>query len=386
MKTPLLKSASGCFEGVIHRIIRPSGLLKPPRANPRDHTRIDRHNPTGMFCRRVILAKLLVVLVTLGLVSGCSEPQIQFKDHIVHEKSPQWVPTDYLIGEGDQLEVLYHIDPNYSVAEYLIGTQDTLRIEFYYYPAMSHTVRVRPDGYITLPLVGDVFAGDKKPSVLADEISVLFRKHLNRPQVGVEVLDFDAKLQAIKQAITTQDRGQSRLVVVRPDGKISLPYVDELPAAGQTASQLGQTIETKYKNYLNQLSITVAVLQAVSNRIYLMGQVENPGYYQLPGPITLSQSIATAGGFTAGANTQQILVISRDNEGRPTGRIFDMDEIIGRGDIGADPFIKQYDVIFVPRTKLAQAAVVGDALWRFIPLRFTGAASAAYYLGGTAAE
>ncbi len=104
-----------------------------------------------------------------------------------------------------------------------------------------------------------------------------------------------------------------------------------------------------------------------------MGQVKDSNYYELLGPTTLTQLIATAGGFTKHANTHQVVHIMRSKSGQPEATVIDMDDIIGKGDITVDPYLNQYDVVFVPRTKLSQAALAGDAIWRIIPVGFTGA-------------
>jgi polysaccharide export outer membrane protein len=201
--------------------------------------------------------------------------------------------------------------------------------------------------------------------------------------VTVEVIGFNAKVEELKKAITTDARGQSRLVVVMPDGKISLPYLQDIPAAGLTAFELSQKLERQYKKFVNSISITAAVLRARSNQAYIMGQVNRPNFYELRSPITLTQLIARAGGFTGEANTHQVVVISRNRNRQPESKIVDMDDIIGKGDMKADQMINQYDVVYVPRTKLAQAALVGASLWRLIPLRFSAGASAVYSLGGS---
>ena len=161
-----------------------------------------------------------------------------------------------------------------------------------------------------------------------------------------------------------------------------MPYVDDTQVSGFTAAEASQKLISKYRKYLKNLSVTVAVLAARSNRCYIMGEVNAVNYYELIGPTTVSQAVAMANGFTNEANTKNVVVISRDDNGKPAARILNMDDIIGRGDIGADFFVRQYDVIFVPRTKIAQGALVASRLWSFIPNQF----SATYSLGGTAVD
>ncbi|MCI5139163.1 MAG: hypothetical protein D3922_12285, partial [Candidatus Electrothrix sp. AR1] len=101
-------------------------------------------------------------------------------------------------------------------------------------------------------------------------------------------------------------------------------------------------------------------------------------FYQLSGPLTLSQLIARAGGFSDQANTHQIVLVRRGKGGKPDARLIDMNNIIGRGDMKSDPIVRQYDVVFVPKTKISQTALVMDSIMNMIPMNF----SASYSLGG----
>lgn len=287
------------------------------------------------------------------------------------------IANDYLIGPGDEIEVIYYIEPAYSVDEYIIDTEDTIRIDFYYYPVMSKTVSVRPDGYVTLQRVGDVMAAGKKPRELSEIISNLFKPYLLRPFVTVELIEFNVKVEKLKKTITTTTRGQSKLALVRPDGKIALPYTKDVTVAGLTGLEISRKLEDSYRQYVKNIGIAVSVLKARSNRSYIMGEVKRSNYYELRGPITLTQFIATAGGFTEEANTHQIVLIRRGKDGTPVSAVYDMDDIIGKGNIDADPVIRQYDVIFVPKTTLASVGIASEALWNMIPWRF----SSAYSLG-----
>ena len=82
----------------------------------------------------------------------------------------------------------------------------------------------------------------------------------------------------------------------------------------------------------------------------------------------------------AEANTHQIVVVSRDDQARPVGRILDLDNVVGQGNANADIYLRQYDVVFVPRTTLGKGAIAGDQLWRMIPLSFS--INGTYSLGG----
>lgn len=323
----------------------------------------------------------IFIFYLLLFFSGCSAPVIDVRQ-LSQPPKELTIPTDYLIGIGDALEIMYYIDPGNSQMEYLIDTEDALRIEFYYYPILNKTVKVRPDGFITLQRVGDVRAVGMTPKELALKLKKTFEPFFTRPDVTVEVTDFNVKVKNLKEAVQTTTRGESKEAVVRPDGKISLPYIRDVSAKDITCKELSNILEEKYRRIVKNISITVSILSARSNRVYIMGEVARPNFYELIGPITLTQLISNAGGFSTYANTHQILLIRRNKNGYPDARLIDMDNIIGRGDMMSDPIIRQYDVVFVPRTQLSQAALVMESILNLIPVNF----SASYSLGGKRTE
>lgn len=315
-------------------------------------------------------AMVLSVLLALSS-SGCGGATGFGKVPAGLEIAPEpAIPVTYKIGAGDELEILYYIDPDADIPEYRIDSEDVLRVDFYYYPVMSKTLSVRPDGYITLPPIGDVKARNNTPADLAAEISKLYEPILAKPVVTVEVIEFNAKIEELKRTIYNQQRGMSRLAVVRPDGAISLPYIGDVYAAGLTAHQLQEKLHQRYDKILNNLSATVVVLNARSNRVYVLGQVRRPNFYELPGPISLTQLLAMAGGFEDDAKTDQVVIVRRGDSGQPDAHIVYMNQILNEGSL-LDPIIQQYDVVYIPRSKMASVALTADFLWRIIPLNFS---------------
>ena len=90
----------------------------------------------------------------------------------------------------------------------------------------------------------------------------------------------------------------SRAVPVRPDGKISLPLLNDVQAAGLTPSQLAAQITTSLNRYLTDPQVTIIVSQINSQRIYILGEVGRAGAYTLLPGMTVLQALSNAGGFT----------------------------------------------------------------------------------------
>jgi polysaccharide export outer membrane protein len=111
----------------------------------------------------------------------------------------------------------------------------------------------------------------------------------------------------------------SRTVTVRPDGKISLPLIGDMPAAGQTVTQLTEAVTEKLKTYYKEpAQVTVIVNQVNSYMIYVLGEVRLQGKQVVRSGTTFLQSIALAGGFTPFATTSKITLRRRDSTGKET--------------------------------------------------------------------
>ncbi len=103
----------------------------------------------------------------------------------------------------------------------------------------------------------------------------------------------------------------SRTVTVRPDGKISLPLINDVQAAGMTPMELREAVVFELKKFKDVPEVSVIVTDAKSRVIYLLGQVARPGSYPLGPNATVIQVIAQAGGFTQFADRNGIVVIRR---------------------------------------------------------------------------
>ncbi len=108
----------------------------------------------------------------------------------------------------------------------------------------------------------------------------------------------------------------SRSVPVRPDGKISLPLIGDIEAAGKTTSELHDLVVDRLKPYIPDPDVTVIVEQINSQKYFVMGQVAHPGSYPLTVRSTVVEALAAAGGFLDWAKTGNILVVrhTADNQ------------------------------------------------------------------------
>src|SRR5229473_3043106 len=101
----------------------------------------------------------------------------------------------------------------------------------------------------------------------------------------------------------------TRVVPVRPDGKISLPLINDVQAAGSTPQQLAAAVTEKLRKFLTEPQVTVIVTQINSQRVFVVGEVLRAGAFPLVPGTTVLQALANAGGFTTFANVKKIHVM-----------------------------------------------------------------------------
>jgi polysaccharide biosynthesis/export protein len=137
----------------------------------------------------------------------------------------------------------------------------------------------------------------------------------------------------------------SQSVEVRPDGKVTLPLVGDVSAAGMTPAKLGESLSEKLRAYLTNPVVTVIVAEATPPAVYVMGEVNSPGMLPLRAPLNVMQALAMAGGFKEFANTKNIRILRRGTTGVETIR-FNYKEAV---DSGKRPIVLQPgDTVVVP--------------------------------------
>lgn len=139
----------------------------------------------------------------------------------------------------------------------------------------------------------------------------------------------------------------SRVVIIRPDGKISLPVIGDVQAAGMATEELTEKITEKLKGFIDNPTVTVIVAQINSMKIYIQGEVARPGVYQLKSNTTVIQAISLAGGFSEWAKKNKIVIV-RELNGKSSRIPVNYEKIIWGKDISQSLILERGDTIIVP--------------------------------------
>ena len=133
---------------------------------------------------------------------------------------------------------------------------------------------------------------------------------------------------------------------VRPDGKISLPLLNDVQAAGLTPMQLASSLTEKLKKYLADPRVTVVVTQINSKRIYMVGEVAHTGAMPMLPNMTVLQALSTAG-LTQFAHTKKIYVMRNEN-GKEVKMPVNYDKLVKGKDMDRNYALRPGDTIVVP--------------------------------------
>jgi polysaccharide export outer membrane protein len=139
----------------------------------------------------------------------------------------------------------------------------------------------------------------------------------------------------------------SRTAPVRPDGRISLPLINDVQAAGLTATQLAAVIADGLKKYITNPQVTVGVTEINSRRVYVTGEVTKPGAFALLPNMTVLQALSSSGGFSQFAKLKSIYVLRTEN-GKQVRHPFNYKDVVSGKKPELNIELHPGDVIVVP--------------------------------------
>lgn len=146
-------------------------------------------------------------------------------------------------------------------------------------------------------------------------------------------------------------------VTVLPDGRIVLPLVGAVTAEDKAPEELAQELENKYLSELKEPDVTVIPTTIGDMKVLVGGEVRNPGVFDYSGRIGVVEALFTAGGFETTANRSEVVLIRRSEENQPMLKVIDVSAILGGKGTEADVPLQQYDIVYVPKSAVAE---VGD--------------------------
>ncbi len=321
------------------------------------------------------------------------------------------------IGPANMIKGPFKIEANTTVrlaasfgsGPYHIMEGDQIRVDFIADSSLNFNAIVRPDGKITIPRISEVLAEGKTTEELAKSIAKICETKVNNPRVTVSLTaineapihditgDFsispDGKLivpilgevQAAgltplelskqltklakkkfannlridvvpKNFIPTTLVGYDRTVTVTPAGEIMLPSIGNIKVEGYTLPELRNRIrKIMQKYYANPVDVSLTLISSAKRIVYVSGEVKIPGSYPLADSMTLMKAIMEAGGATPEGDLTNVVLVHYGENGKLTIYKANLKEVIEKNLKYQDLALAPQDVIYVPKTGISKA-------------------------------
>ena len=266
---------------------------------------------------------------------------------------------EYRFRVDDQLDMLYRLTREESPTPYRLNVGDEVRVESFTDAELNRDLLIQPDGTITLRLLGQVHATGRTVAQLTATLDELYKKYYKVPAITVTPLRVNTQLDDLRNTVDRRAGigGQSQLVRVTPEGLISLPALGPLPAQGLNLQELQQEINERLREKIEGMEVIPVLVQRASRYVYVMGEVNTPGRFEMVGPTTALQALSMAGSWRVGANLRQIVVLRRGDDWRLLATMINLDAAL-HGHQPCPPgeiWLSDSDVIIVPKSAILVA-------------------------------
>lgn len=264
----------------------------------------------------------------------------------------------------DVLDVIFHIS-NRSSGMYRIQSGDTLDLTFMAASGLNGNQLVQPDGTITLPSTNSAVRVEGMTTAEAEGAirqayndKRVFKP--NRDQVTVRVVSPMTDEVNLKNALAHPSTGMSREITVGNDGRATFPEIGSIALQGMTVNQLRDYLNERYASLPGRMTVDVLLKSTAANEIYVLGEVGQPGAFQIRRPVSVLEALTLARGPTLKAKLGSVVIMRR--EGSTVHAVnYDVDKALSGG-TQALAYLQPEDMLYVPKTTLASAAELSRQL------------------------
>jgi polysaccharide biosynthesis/export protein len=211
-----------------------------------------------------------------------------------------------------------------------------------------------------ITLVDDLVETVAEPEAVESEIAVEESEEseesefLGAPESKIDSFEYIIGLGDILEVSVWKEPELSKKLIVRIDGRVSLPLVGEIQVAGKSISSVVNELKTRLEVMINEPMVSVALLKSKSWRYYIIGKVKTPGEFTIEYPITILQAIARSGGFLQWAKKSEVRIvrkISKDEQYFDFKEVildFDYNTLVDKSDLSRNIEVKPGDTIIIP--------------------------------------
>ena len=144
----------------------------------------------------------------------------------------------------------------------------------------------------------------------------------------------------------------NRKILIPPDGIIFYPLLGEFQVSGMSATKLRHLLTEGLKNYIVDPQVSISIVSLKSNKVFVLGEVEKPGVFQINGSMNIIEAITMAGGFTLDAKQNNVLLV-RGEINNPEINSLNLKDFLVKGEIKENVSLQKGDIIYVPTSYIA---------------------------------
>jgi len=260
---------------------------------------------------------------------------------------------EYRIRVDDLVEFVFRLKRDEVSRPYLLDVGDEIQIDSLIDEKLNRRVIVQPDGTVDLLLLGPVKVVRRTVEEVRDDVNEKYKKFYRITDINVTRVTTQVKANDFLLSVNNRffTGGQGKQVRVTPEGTISLPSIGVVPAQGLTLDELRREVQERYVQVADGLEMTPILVTRAPRFVYVVGEVRNPGRFDMVAPTTIMQSIALAGGWVNGGNLRQIVVFRRAEDWRLLATKIDIrGALYGERPAPSDEiWLRDSDIVVVPK-------------------------------------
>ncbi len=261
-----------------------------------------------------------------------------------------------------------------KVKEYVLSPGDQISLTVYQHDELTRRLKIPPDGKFFYPMVGEISASGKS----LGEVREIIKKGLSDYKEQALVPGDEILISVYRQP------DLSRRVTIPPDGYFSFPFMGEIKAEGRTRAQLKDDIVAGLSSYVNtpqvyidiarlsnpkrivDAQVSIEIVDFGGQKVFVLGEVRNPGVYLADGNTSVVEAISKAAGFTMDAKQEDVFLIRNGlGKTREITRL-NLASALANADMGQNPYVQSGDIVYVTRTFISNVDRFFDHLSKIL--------------------
>jgi polysaccharide biosynthesis/export protein len=265
---------------------------------------------------------------------------------------------DYRARVGDEFQFTYVLTREQTNSEYRLMVGDQILVESVTDAEIKRGdftkgVEVQADGNVVLRLIGPILAGGKTIPQLRKDIEKAYGQYLKNPSIDITPVKTNTRLEDLRQAVSNfigNSGAQIATAIVTPDGKVQLPLIGSVYVIGMSIDEIRREVNLRYRDRVSGVELEPRLVRQASHFVYVFGQVNRPGRFEITQPTTVTQALAMAEGLQIGGNSRQVVVFRRAEDWRMVSTMLDLRgaHLAKRPNPADEIWLRDNDLIIVP--------------------------------------